>query len=180
MADTKTSALTALAGTSVATDDVLAIVDTSVTTTKKIQADEMRIAMYSVPATQAQMEAASSLVTSVTPGAQHYHLGHPKAVIIATSLGSSPFTATALYNSLSTLTPSTNGTGDWTLTWTNTLTNPVLMFSVQPETTTAVRRYVQIRNGGISGTACRFTCFDESGTSANPTAIYIAVYGDLA
>lgn len=48
MADTKISALTALAGTDVSTStDVLPIVDTSVATTKKILVDELRIAMLS-------------------------------------------------------------------------------------------------------------------------------------
>src|SRR2546422_699850 len=42
MADTKISALTALTGANVATDDALAIVDTSATTTKKITAEEYR------------------------------------------------------------------------------------------------------------------------------------------
>lgn len=41
MADTKISALTALTGANVASDDVFAVVDTSVTTTKKIRADEL-------------------------------------------------------------------------------------------------------------------------------------------
>ena len=48
MADTKISALTALTGANVDTAaDVLAIVDTSVTTTKKILIDELRIALLS-------------------------------------------------------------------------------------------------------------------------------------
>lgn len=44
MADTKISGLTELAGANVADDDVFPIVDTSVTTTKKITASETRIA----------------------------------------------------------------------------------------------------------------------------------------
>lgn len=48
MADTKISALTALAGSAVDTAaDVLPIVDTSVTTTKKILVDELRKALLS-------------------------------------------------------------------------------------------------------------------------------------
>src|SRR4051812_1856207 len=46
MADTKISALTALTGAGVDTaNDVLPIVDTSATTTKKILIDELRIAL---------------------------------------------------------------------------------------------------------------------------------------
>lgn len=48
MADTKISALTALTGATVDTAaDLLPIVDTSVTTTKKITVDELRIALLS-------------------------------------------------------------------------------------------------------------------------------------
>lgn len=49
MADTKISALTALTGANVASDDVLPIVDTSVTTTKKIAASELKIYMSASP-----------------------------------------------------------------------------------------------------------------------------------
>lgn len=49
MADTKISALTALTGANVASDDVLPIVDTSVTTTKKIAASELKIYMSDSP-----------------------------------------------------------------------------------------------------------------------------------
>lgn len=41
MADTKISALTALAGADLAADDLLVVVDTSVTTTKSMRADEL-------------------------------------------------------------------------------------------------------------------------------------------
>jgi hypothetical protein len=45
MADTKVSALTALSGASVATDDVVPIIDTSVTTSKKITVAELITAL---------------------------------------------------------------------------------------------------------------------------------------
>lgn len=45
MADTKISALTAITGANTATDDVFSIVDTSVTTTKKITRAELKIAL---------------------------------------------------------------------------------------------------------------------------------------
>lgn len=78
MADTKISALTALTGVNVDTAaDVLPIVDTDAATTKKILIDELRTALGI--ATQANMETATSLVTTVTPGRQHFHPGHPKA-----------------------------------------------------------------------------------------------------
>jgi hypothetical protein len=45
VADSKVSALTALSGANVATDDQFYVVDTSTTTGKKISADELRIAV---------------------------------------------------------------------------------------------------------------------------------------
>ena len=49
MANAKISALTALTGANLATDDVFAVVDTSVTTTKKIAASELSIGLGLVP-----------------------------------------------------------------------------------------------------------------------------------
>ena len=48
-------------------------------------------------ATQAEMEAGTSVVLSVTPGRQHHHLAHPKAWLYATVAGGTP-TATNSYN----------------------------------------------------------------------------------
>lgn len=45
MADTKISALTALTGANIATDDEIVLVDTSVTTTKKMTVAELRTAL---------------------------------------------------------------------------------------------------------------------------------------
>lgn len=182
MADAKISALTALAGSGVdGTADVMPIVDTDAGVTKKIVVNELAIALNSVPATQAQQETGTSTATTVTPGRQHYHLGHPKAVLILTDLGSSPYTITTLYNSLGSLTPTTNGTGDFTLAWTNTLTNPSIPSpGVELETTTRVRRFGFIRNGGLTGTSVRFQVHDEAGTAATPTALHVTIFGNLA
>lgn len=49
MANAKISALTALTGANLAVDDVFAVVDTSVTTTKKIAASELSIGLGLVP-----------------------------------------------------------------------------------------------------------------------------------
>lgn len=94
MAATKISALTALTGANVvAADDVLAIVDTSVSTTKKITVDELGAVTQTLTnktltspvintavtgtaiASQAQMEAAAAVDVVVTPGRMIYHPG---------------------------------------------------------------------------------------------------------
>ena len=49
MANTKISALTALTGASLATDDAFAVVDTSVTTTKKITVAELKLGIMPAP-----------------------------------------------------------------------------------------------------------------------------------
>lgn len=68
MPDAKISALTALTGVNVAADDVLAVVDTSATTTKKIRADELATAVVSLGsiATDAEVTSAISTHTAVT------------------------------------------------------------------------------------------------------------------
>ena len=115
MADTKISALTALTGASVDTAaDVLPIVDTSATTTKKILIDELRIALGI--ATQAQQEAATSLVANVTPGTQQYHPSAAKAWVSFVGTAANPITVNAGYNISGTVTK--NGTGDYTITFT--------------------------------------------------------------
>lgn len=86
MANQKISALTALTGVSVDTaNDVLAIVDTSAATTKKILIDELRIALGI--ATQAQQEAGTSLVVNVTPGTQQFHPSAAKCWLRANMTG---------------------------------------------------------------------------------------------
>jgi len=49
MANTKISALTALTGANLATDDAFAVVDTSVTTTKKITVAELKLGIMPAP-----------------------------------------------------------------------------------------------------------------------------------
>lgn len=61
MADAKISALTALTGVNVAADDVLAVVDTSTTTTKKIRADELAVAVASLGGLATDTEVASAV-----------------------------------------------------------------------------------------------------------------------
>lgn len=133
-----------------------------------------------VVATQANMETGTATNLVVTPGNQSYHLLHPKFIVKCTSLGSSPYTATAFANKQGSLTPVTNGTGDWTLSWTTALTNPSVWFNVEPDSTTLVRRIVVIRQGGLATTSVRFLCYDESGVAATPDAIYIIGFGDSA
>lgn len=84
MANTKISALTALAGADVETSaDVLAIVDTSVTTTKKILVDELGVALRS---TQAEVDAGVSANTLISPSLNRISLGTEQASTSGTAI----------------------------------------------------------------------------------------------
>ncbi len=83
MSDTKISALTALTGANVVlADDLLAIVDTSVATTKSIKANELGIALnlYFVGADSRDMTAASGNVSYTGVGFK------PKAILLLSSI----------------------------------------------------------------------------------------------
>ena len=84
MADSKISALTALAGADIATaTDVLPIVDTSVTTTKKTTIDDLGT---SLGATQAEVNAMTSTNTLLTPAINKIVLGTEQASTSGTSI----------------------------------------------------------------------------------------------
>ena len=87
---------------------MLAIVDTSVTTTKKILIDELRTALG--VATQAQQETGTSIVTTVTPGRQQYHPSAAKGWVEFDAAGtlSSSYNVTSITDT---------GSGNWTVIW---------------------------------------------------------------
>lgn len=173
MADTKISALTALTGANVADDDVFPIVDTSVTTTKKITAAESRIAMYSVAATQAQMETATSAVVSVVPSVQQFHPSAAKAWGFITP----NTTVTAAYPGAG-VSVVKNGTGDFTVT-----------HGVTFSSTSYGAIAVAYRGGAdvdvvseitLATTTIRIKISGSSGTPHDPASFHYALYGDLA
>jgi len=131
-----------------------------------------------VIATQAQMETGTAVDVVVTPGRQAFHLLHPKAIVKLTNLGSSPYTATALGNTLGALTPTTNGTGDYTLTWTTVVTNPSVQYSFESDNTEP-QVQLGIRNGGLTTTSVRLRT-QRGGVDMNPTAIFVWIFGDSA
>ena len=171
MADTKISALTALAGSSVDTAaDVIPIVDTSATTTKKILVDELRIALGI--ATQAQMEAASSNVVFVTPGRIQYGPSVAKAWVQLTGGGTPVASSSHNYTSVA-----DNGVGDWTITWSITMssTNYLALVSVVG-TTSFVVGYVKAK----TATTTRIRMFNNNNNDADPdTGVDVAIFGDI-
>lgn len=83
MADTKISALTALAGAGIdAINDVLPIVDTSATTTKKSTVAQLAIGMA---ATQSDMDTGTNTSTLVNPSLNRISLGTEQATTSGTT-----------------------------------------------------------------------------------------------
>lgn len=148
MANTKISALTELTGANVVTaDDVLPIVDTSVTTTKKIKVDELAIATR---ATQAEMEAGSSANTTVAPSVQHFHPSAAKAWCYFTVSGGTP----ALEESYNVTSITDNGVGDYTINFTNALETAEYAAHVSgvPVSNGTVQCVLQEKAGGTRST----------------------------
>lgn len=109
MADTKVSALSALAGADLASDDAFMVVDTSATASKKIEAGELA-------ATQAQQETGTLTTLFVTPGRQHFHKSAAKAWGSFDGTGTPALRSTYNVDSLT-----DGGTGRWTITFTTAL-----------------------------------------------------------
>lgn len=173
MANNPISAFTALAGASVATDDVYAIVDTSVTTTKKITAEENRIAMYSVPATQAQQETGTSAVVSVVPSVQHFHDSAVKAwgvITPATTVTTSyPAAGTSVTNP---------GTGQYVVTHGRTFSSSNYAISVIATESGVANPTIGVL---VSQNATTFTVqFWSVGSARAPEKFTYQCCGDLA
>lgn len=168
MANTKISGLTALAGADVDTAaDVLAIVDTGVTTTKKILVDELAIAMR---ATQAEMEGATSVNTTVAPSILHFHPAASKGWGLVTT----PTTVTTSYPA-SGVSVTNPGTGQYVVTHGLTFSSANYVVSVLAGST--------LRNARIDAQdATTFTVafFDSAGNAAAATNFRYVVFGDLS
>ena len=167
MADAKISALTALAGASIdVAADVLAIVDTSVTTTKKTTPTDLATA---IAATQAQQETGTSLATAVSPGTQHFHPSAPKAWGMITT----PTTTTAIYPIVGVVIVK-NGTGDYTITHGRTFSTA--NYAAQVNGAGAV---IVSNIQGKTATTLRVTFTDVTGTLIDPSSFDYVLFGDL-
>lgn len=109
MADSKISALTALTGANLATDDDIPLVDTSVTTTKKISSSQLAIGLLKNPTYGSQTltdaatiswDMASGAIGTVTLGANRI-MGAPSNLKVGTVI----------------LVVIQDGTGSRTITW---------------------------------------------------------------
>jgi len=174
VADTKISGLTAIVGTDVDTAaDVFPIVDTSVTTTKKILVDELRIALGI--ATQAQQETGTSLVTTVTPGRQQFHPSAAKFWCRFNSAG----TDAASYNVASI---TDTGVGDWTVVIaTDFSSGNWCITAVGGQVTAGTLTLAYMITGMAGGTVNVIARNTSTFTSTDPTgldAIFVSGFGD--
>jgi hypothetical protein len=179
-------------GTNTFTDSLLIIADES-DSTKKVQFQVSGVTTattrtLTVPnqnstlvvqgdaATQAEQVTASAVDKFTSPGRQHYHPGAPKYVGKLTNLGGLPV-ITSLYNALGALTPSRTGTGDHTLTWTNVLTGPIAIVTLEGESVNG--RGSMVRPAGLTTTSVRISSLAHDNTFVDGNAIYITLYGTL-
>lgn len=111
MADTKISALTALASADVdVTADVLPVVDTGATTTKKILIEELA---KSVAATQSQVNAMTSVSTLLTPNVNKIVLGTEQASTSGTAIDFTSIPSGVRRITIMLVGVSTNGTDNY-------------------------------------------------------------------
>lgn len=171
MADTKISALTALTGANVDTAaDVLPIVDTSVTTTKKILIDELRIAIGI--ATQAQQETGTSNVVFVTPGRQQYHPSAIKGHCLADTGGGGD----AFYNITSI---SDTGTGKMTVTWGTDFSGST-KYVVSAVCVSASNLFASVNTNFDAGTTEVWSRASDTGAFTDPNYYMVMAAGDQA
>jgi hypothetical protein len=121
-------------------------------------------------ATQTLMEAAASLVTAVTPGRQHFHPGHPKAVGRGASAGGIVGTS---YNVASI---TRNSTGNYTVTLTNAMADTNYGVVVSPEfnSVSAIANWAVVSSSSFTITLER-----DNGDNLDRYFSF-AVYGDMA
>jgi hypothetical protein len=167
MADSKISALTALTGANVDTAaDLLCIVDTSVSTSKKITPDELRTALGI--ATQAQQETATSVVVNVTPGRQQYHPSAAKAWCLFDGTGA----IAASYNVSGVV---KNSTGSYTISFTVAFSsaNYAMVCSGLDAAVPAVAFFTGRTTGGAT-----VVISNTGGSAFDPSGVSCAFFGD--
>ncbi len=124
-------------------------------------------------ATQAQMEAATSNVVTVTPGTAKWHPGMPKAwgyITPATTVSASyPGSGVSVVQ---------NGTGDFTITHGVTFSSSAYAIVAQLHLTssaTSMRWSIKAQNA----TTFQLLTFDASNAAADPTQFSYVLFGDL-
>jgi hypothetical protein len=123
----------------------------------------------STAASQAEMEAATSTTTMVTPGRQHYHPGMAKAWAMVNSSG----TVVAGYNVAS----ASNSSGLYQINFTNAMSSAnYCVQCIADFNGSLVEATTQIASK--TATYVRAHNINDSGTRSSATYMYFVVYGD--
>lgn len=132
-------------------------------------------------ATVAQMEAATSLVTVVTPGTQHRHPGHPKVWCRCGVLGD----VQASYN-MTSVTDTGAGRATFNIATDFSSADYALVATVQRDSTALAvtnLKHCNIRNATQAAGVIEIEVYDGTATTAvqeDPTAYFIVGVGDQA
>jgi hypothetical protein len=126
-------------------------------------------AMITKSATQAAMEAGTSVVEVVTPGWQKHHRMHAKAV------GTIGITGNVVEGA-GIASATDNGVGDVSLTWTTAFSTDTyeVNVSAQASNNVALRLSAQTTGG------CRILCVSLTPAAFDPTYYHVSAFGDLA
>lgn len=127
-------------------------------------------------ASNAQAVTGTDTSTGLTPASARYHAGVTKASILFKVIAGTP-TAFYVYKTSTTIVD--NGTGDFTVTWTNTFSSANYTYKLSTEANGAAPTHIFVKNGGQSASSLRVFCLD-SGGAVDPTGVSIEVSGDLA
>lgn len=166
MADAKISALTSLTGANVDTAaDVLPIVDTSVTTTKKILVDELGI---SLNATKAQQETGTDTTSLVSPAVQQYHPSACKAWVLFDGTG-------AVADSYNVTSVARNSVGNFTVTIATDFSGTT--FAMITTALNAAGQAIAVILSRTVGTVV-IGVSNLSGTLIDPDGVSLACFGD--
>lgn len=125
-------------------------------------------------ASQAEMEAASATNVYTSPGRQHLHHGHAKAVVRLTNLTGTP-TITVLSNHLGTLSASREAAGKHTLSWATAITNLIVV--ALPED--GVSQNAALSITARSSTSVSFSVVNSAGTQKDVDSLDVIVFGDM-
>lgn len=128
-------------------------------------------------ATQAEMEAASSVLAPVTPGRVKFHPGVAKAWVNFNGTGTVAINASHNVTSIT-----DNGTGDYTVNFTTAFSsaNYVVVGITKRDSASADNAYLQVRNVGsnpASG-AARFQCKTDANIAVDCEQVHVASFGD--